>query len=119
VIQPLLPNEPRGVPRVDDRRVLKGIFWRLRTRPLWADIPECYGTVHDLGEPFNRRRQPARRCLRRQEEDGYPQDRGSHSVCRRATSEEYFGLLRRYRVVRSYGFDNAHSDRPVLLVYCS
>ena len=28
VIQPLLPNKPRGVPRVDDRRVLNGIFWR-------------------------------------------------------------------------------------------
>ena len=31
VIQPLLPNKPRGVPQVDDRRVLNGIFWRLRT----------------------------------------------------------------------------------------
>ena len=27
LIQPLLPNKPRGVPRVDDRRVLCGIFW--------------------------------------------------------------------------------------------
>ena len=25
VIEPLLPNKPRGVPRVDDRRVLKGV----------------------------------------------------------------------------------------------
>ena len=31
VIQPLLPDKPRGVARVDDRRVLNGIFWRLRT----------------------------------------------------------------------------------------
>ena len=31
VIQPLLPNKARGVPRVDDGRVLNGIFWRLRT----------------------------------------------------------------------------------------
>ena len=23
-----LPNEPRGIARVDDRRVLNGIFWR-------------------------------------------------------------------------------------------
>ena len=30
VIQPLLPNKPRGVPRVDDRRVLNGILWRFR-----------------------------------------------------------------------------------------
>jgi len=29
VIEPLLPNKPRGVPRVDDRRVLNGIFWVL------------------------------------------------------------------------------------------
>ena len=43
VIQPLLPNKPRGVARVDDRRVLNGIFWRLRTGPPWADIPERYG----------------------------------------------------------------------------
>jgi hypothetical protein len=27
VSEPLLPNKPRGVPRVDDRRVLNGIFW--------------------------------------------------------------------------------------------
>ena len=30
IIEPLLPNKPRGVPRVDDRKVLIGIFWRLR-----------------------------------------------------------------------------------------
>jgi transposase len=29
VIEPLLPNEPCGVPRVDDCRVLNGIFWVL------------------------------------------------------------------------------------------
>jgi transposase len=28
---------------VDDRRVLNGIFWRLRTGSPWADIPERYG----------------------------------------------------------------------------
>ena len=39
VIQPLLPTKVRGVPRVDDRRVLNGIFWRLRTGAPWADIP--------------------------------------------------------------------------------
>ena len=26
VIKPMLPNKPRGVPRVDDRRALNGIF---------------------------------------------------------------------------------------------
>jgi transposase len=43
VIQPLLPNKPHGVSRVDDRRVLNGIFWRLRTGAPWADIPARYG----------------------------------------------------------------------------
>ena len=27
VIQPLMPNKPRDLPRVEDRRVLSGIFW--------------------------------------------------------------------------------------------
>jgi len=42
VIQPLLPTKVRGKPRVDDRRVLNGIFWRLRTGALRA--------AHDLRE---------------------------------------------------------------------
>ena len=44
IIEPLLPNKPRGVPRVDDRRVLNGILWRFRTGSPWAEIPERYGT---------------------------------------------------------------------------
>jgi transposase len=43
VIEPLLPNKPRGVPRVDDRRVLDGIFWVLRSGAPWRDLPERYG----------------------------------------------------------------------------
>ena len=43
VIQPLLPGKPRGVPRVDDRRVLHGIFWVLRSGAPWRDLPERYG----------------------------------------------------------------------------
>ncbi|MGE0652473.1 MAG: transposase, partial [Alphaproteobacteria bacterium] len=31
LIAPLLPNKPRGVARVDDRRVISGIFYILRT----------------------------------------------------------------------------------------
>ena len=54
VIQPLLPNKPRGVPRVDDRRVLNGIFWRLRTGAPWADIPGRYGPYTTCVNRFNR-----------------------------------------------------------------
>jgi transposase len=41
-IEPLLPKA-RGIKRVDDRRVLNGILWRLRTGRSWASIPERYG----------------------------------------------------------------------------
>src|ERR1700686_2910277 len=43
VIAPLLPDKPRGVPRVDDRRVLNGIFWVLRTGAPWRALPREYG----------------------------------------------------------------------------
>ena len=54
VIQPLLPNKPRGVPRVDDRRVLNGIFWVLRSGSPWADVPERYGPPTTVYNRFNR-----------------------------------------------------------------
>jgi transposase len=43
VIAPLLPNKPPGVPRVDDRRVLNGIFWVLRTGAPWRALPNEFG----------------------------------------------------------------------------
>ncbi len=43
IIAPLLPNKPRGVARVDDRKLLNGIYWRLRTGSPWADIPRRHG----------------------------------------------------------------------------
>ena len=55
VIEPLLPNKARGVPRVDDRRVLNGIFWRLRTGAFWADLPARYGPHTTCVNRFNRR----------------------------------------------------------------
>ena len=68
VIEPLLPNKPRGVPRVDDRRVLNGILWVLRTGAPWRDlieqrdavpiIPEREGakTRHAFSKPLYRLR---------------------------------------------------------------
>ena len=38
-IKPMLPNKPRGVRRVNDRRVLNGIFWVLRSGAPWRDPP--------------------------------------------------------------------------------
>jgi transposase len=42
-IRVMLPNKPRGVARVDDRRVLNGIFWVLRSGAPWRDLPTVYG----------------------------------------------------------------------------
>jgi transposase len=42
-IKPMLPNKPRGVPRVNDRRVLNGIFWVLRSGAPWRDLPDHFG----------------------------------------------------------------------------
>ena len=42
-IKPFLPNKPRGVPRVNDRRVLNGIFWVLRSDAPWRDLPQNFG----------------------------------------------------------------------------
>lgn len=42
-IKPMLPNKPRGVPRVNDRRILNGIFWVLRSGAPWRDLPDIFG----------------------------------------------------------------------------
>jgi len=54
LIAPLLPNKPRGVPRVDDRRVINGIFYVLRTGSPWRDLPERYGPYTTVYNRFNR-----------------------------------------------------------------
>ena len=54
VIQPLLPSKPRGVARVDDRRVLNGIFWVLRSGSPWRDLPERYGPYTTCYNRFRR-----------------------------------------------------------------
>jgi transposase len=42
-IKPMLPNKSHGVRRVNDRRVLNGIFWVLRSGAPWRDLPPTYG----------------------------------------------------------------------------
>jgi len=47
-IKPMLPNKPRGVPRVNDRRVLNGIFLG---PPIWSTVARParqLRSVHDL-----------------------------------------------------------------------
>src|ERR1700730_1753576 len=47
-IKPFLPNKPRGVPRVNDRSVLNGIFWVLRSGAPWRDLPESEAGVRQF-----------------------------------------------------------------------
>jgi transposase len=54
IIQPILPTKPRGIPRVDDRRVLNGIFWVLRSGAPWRDLPRCFGPYTTCYNRFNR-----------------------------------------------------------------
>jgi transposase len=39
----MLPNKPRGVPRVNDRRVLNGIFWVLWSGTPWRNLTDNFG----------------------------------------------------------------------------
>jgi len=53
-LQPLLPNKPRGVPRVDDRRVISGIIHVIRSGLMWRDAPAVYGPSKTLYNRFIR-----------------------------------------------------------------
>ncbi len=53
-LKPLLPNDTRGVPRVDDRRVISGIVHVLKSGGRWADAPVLYGPRKTLYNRFVR-----------------------------------------------------------------
>jgi transposase len=53
-VQPLLIihkfRKKSGRPREDDRKILNGLIWMVRTGAQWSKIPRCFGaksTVHD------------------------------------------------------------------------
>jgi transposase len=39
----MLSNKPRGVPRVDDRRILNRIVWILHSGAPWRGLPKSFG----------------------------------------------------------------------------
>ncbi len=53
-IKAVLPNKTRGKQRVDDRRVVNGIFYVLRTGIPWADLPSEYGPPTAVYNRFDR-----------------------------------------------------------------
>jgi len=49
-----LPNDTRGKPRVDDRRVISGIIQVLKSGARWIDAPADYGPRKTLYNRFVR-----------------------------------------------------------------
>jgi transposase len=54
VIEPVLPQGRRGRQPQNNRRVMNGIFWVLRTGAPWRDLPERYGPYTTAYNRFNR-----------------------------------------------------------------
>ena len=53
-IEPLLPRDVRGKPRVDDRRVISGILHVLKSGCRWCDCPPEYGPFTTIYNRFVR-----------------------------------------------------------------
>jgi transposase len=53
-IEPKLPKNQPGARRVDDRRVISGIFHVLKTGCRWCDCPAEYGPATTIYNRFNR-----------------------------------------------------------------
>lgn len=53
-LQPLLPRKSRGIPRVDDRRVISGIVHVMKSGGRWGDAPAIYGPRKTLYNRFVR-----------------------------------------------------------------
>lgn len=52
-LEPLLPNKPRGAPRVDDRRVVSGIIHIIRGGLMWRDAPARLRAAEDASQPLH------------------------------------------------------------------
>jgi transposase len=54
-LQPLLPKrKSTGRPPEDDRQLVNGMLWILRTGAPWRDLPERYGKVGTVSSRFYR-----------------------------------------------------------------
>ncbi len=54
VVEPLLPMDRRGPKPKNNRQILNGMFYILRTGCPWRDLPERYGPYTTVYNRFNR-----------------------------------------------------------------
>lgn len=53
-LEPHLPKNQPGKPRVDDRRVISGILHILKTGGRWRDVPPAYGPAKTIYNRYTR-----------------------------------------------------------------
>lgn len=54
LFSPLIPQASTGRPRADDRQVVNGMVYKIRTGVSWRDLPECYGPWQTVYSRFRR-----------------------------------------------------------------
>ncbi|MFF3460494.1 transposase [Streptomyces sp. NPDC002730] len=54
LLAPLIPRAVTGRPRVDDRLVVNGMVYKIRTGISWRDLPERYGPWKTVYTRFRR-----------------------------------------------------------------
>ncbi|MGC8922999.1 IS5 family transposase [Streptomyces griseoaurantiacus] len=54
LLAPLIPRASTGRPRVEDRRVINGMVYKIRTEISWRDLPERYGPWKTVYTRFRR-----------------------------------------------------------------
>ncbi|MFE0488249.1 transposase [Streptomyces griseoaurantiacus] len=54
LLAPLIPRASTGRPRVEDRRVINGMAYKIRTEISWRDLPERYGPWKTVYTRFRR-----------------------------------------------------------------
>jgi len=88
-IRPLLPKRPKrpkgGRPRKDDRKVLEGILWILRSGARWCDLPEEFPSPatcwrRQIGVPEQALRCKRRFLAGRERSDPMPASHTNHTT---------------------------------------
>ena len=54
LLAPLIPKAATGRPRVEDRQVINGMVYKIRTGISWRDLPERYGPWKTVYTRFRR-----------------------------------------------------------------